>query len=176
MGKSGMQETGIESGETQEPVKEQRRVLLTQRTATRTMYLGMYLSLFTIVAGALLCVFGPWPSSILLRWFISIPLWKLTIGVGILFIFYHDLLYNINFKLFMSSYPGDDRVYQHIPEVLAYYPRTFREALRVFLVLVDIYFFHLVAGYLIPIGMINPILKLGFEFLNLSKGYSGHQF
>jgi hypothetical protein len=176
MKKSGMQETEMESSITQEPVKEELRVLLTQRTATRILYLGMYLSLFTIVAGALLCVFGPWPSSIVLRWFISIPLGKLLIGVGTLAVFYHLLLYKIDFKLFMSSYPGDDRVYQKIPEVLAYYPRTFQEALRVFLVLVDVYILSLAFGYLIPIGLLQSVFALGFEFLKLSKGYSGPQF
>ncbi len=151
------------------PIKEQRRVLLTLHTANRVMNWGFYASLFTIVAGGGACIFGLFPCPVMVLWFVRIPLCMLFIVfMGLVFLFGY-LLYRKELVVGGCSI-GTGKPYKSKPDVLAYYPCTIRETIRVFFVYIDTYVVSFVFGYLIPLAMLNGILALGYGFIKLSKG------
>ncbi len=151
------------------PVKEERRVLLTLHTANRVMNWGFYASLFTIVASGGACFLGLFPGTLLVLWFIRIPLSKIVIVFsGLVFLFAY-LLYRKELVVGGCSI-GTGKPYKMKPDVLAYYPRTLRETIRVFFVYIDTYVVSLVFGFLIPVWVLNMILAIGYGFVKLSKG------
>ena len=157
-----MNEITTEPTNSQLPVKEERSVLLTKRASRRIGFLGIYASLLTCVAGGIFCIFGPWPCSVLLIWFTSIPLEELTIGFILLFLLSRKVLFGIKTDFYSNIY--NDRPFEQVPEVIAYYPRTFQEVIRVFFIFVDTYILGFTAGYLVPIAMLHAIFSMGYAF------------
>ena len=159
----------IISNEIPLPIKEQRRVLLTLHTANRIMNWGIYASLFTIVASGSGCIIGLYQCTVLVHWFVRIPLIELfLLFMGLVLLFWY-LLYRKVFEVGGCSI-GTGKPYKRKPDILAYYPRTLRETIHVFFVYIDTYVVSLVVGYLIPLWVLNGILAIGYGFVKLSKG------
>jgi hypothetical protein len=84
-------------------------------------------------------------------------------GVILLGLILKHFLYGMKINLYSSVY-RDDRASQQWPEVLAYYPRTFQEVIRMSFILVDTYILNLAFGYLGPIAMLHAIFSVGYAF------------